>query len=309
MTTTTPLHEFGTSSVHTSIYRNGAEYTWVRSPGSAYPVPLPALSPELRELLRSAHPALRLPDVDRDMNYSTDGTLPAASWLAFDEELVRPMLQSALHHAGLALASLHALTPPREIRRRHPGPTRLGAWMRGRYESPASRRLHDHAKTRLGADRWSRLQKLCADLGAAQDDNLLHGAASMALIVPAKGGRGNLLTGEDLSRGPWWLDVGWLVAELIELDQAVQAGIAPALAFSYRHLVAALLGGYGRIPDIETLGALALLRVLTHARDYAAYIGWDDQLHIYVDIVADLFDHKLGTEAAHGITWLARFGK
>ncbi|UBU19218.1 hypothetical protein [Nonomuraea gerenzanensis] len=304
-TTLTPLHEFGTASVHTSIYRNGAEYTWVRRPGAAYPVPLPALSADLRALLGSVHPALRLPDVDGSMYYSADGTLPAASWLAFDEDLVRPMLQDALRQAGAALAALHALPPPGEVRRRHPGPARLAAWLRGRCESPASGRLREHALARLGGSRWERLQAICADLGAAPAGSLLHGAASMALIVPVKGGGGNLLAGEDLSRGPWWLDLGWLVAELVELHQAVLAGIAPALEFSYRGLAAALLDGYGRVPDVDRLGALAVLRVLTHARDYAAYIGWDDQLHRYVDIVAGLFDQRLGTEAARAIVWPA----
>lgn len=296
--TPTLVNEFGTAFMQTSVYRQGAGFAWVRRPGPAHRLPLPDLSPRLGALLGSIHPALRLPVIDDGLRYRSDGVLPAAGWLTFNEELAGPVLEAMLRKVGTALAEMHLRPAPAEITRHHPGVIRLSAWFNGRHDADAALHLSDHARNRLGHTRWIRLEELSREFSTAEADTLLHGAASMALIVPSLEGTGVLLTGEDLARGPWWLDLGWLIAELIELDQTVKAGIAPALDFPYPTLCAALLDGYGRTPDLSVLGALGVLRVLTHARDYATYVGWDDQLLTYVDIVADLFDQKIGEVAA-----------
>ncbi|MFJ2033275.1 hypothetical protein [Streptosporangium sp. NPDC087985] len=300
--TPTPVHEFGTAFMRTSVYRNGAEFAWVRRPGPAYRLPLPDLPARLGALLGSVHPALSLPVIDDGLRYRSGGALPAAGWLAFDEEPAGPVLESALREIATALAGLHARPAPPQIVRRHPGVTRLAAWFDDRHDAAPAFHLSHRARKRLGRTRWTRLEELCGQFCAAGGDTLLHGALSMALIVPSPDGTGVLLTGEDLARGPWWLDLGWLIAELIELDQAVKAGIAPALDFTYPALCAALLEGYGRTPDLSAIGGLGVLRVLTHARDYATYVGWDDQLLTYVDIAAVLFDEQIGEVAARAMT-------
>jgi hypothetical protein len=89
--------------------------------------------------------------------------------------------------------------------------------------------------------------------------------------------------------GPPEYDVAWLLGELRELrllhftaeEQRAACGVAET----------ALLDGYGTAGlDFPALRRLTAVRVATHAHDYAAYVGWTDQLVRYADAVALLVD-------------------
>ncbi|MBO4204809.1 hypothetical protein [Micromonospora echinofusca] len=210
----------------------------------------------------------------------------------------RALLADGLRAAGAALAALHRHPLPAQVVDEHPGPARLGRWLAGNPD-PATPvgRLRAEAYPRLGAARWARLDAALRALTAVAGGDrpaLLHGAASLSVIVPQSRGRSVLLTGEAFARGPWWLDLGWLVAELHEVRAAAAVGLPAAPDGDLDDLHRALVEGYGRPVDPDVVAVLAAARVLTHAHDFAAYVGWHDQLLDYLDITADLVDRLPG---------------
>ncbi|MEV0583886.1 hypothetical protein [Nonomuraea sp. NPDC050310] len=281
------MTQFATRLVRTTVEPEGDAFRWRREPGPAYVPPPAPLPGSLRRTLTDLHPALRLPvrpiaEPGLSLTYLAHGPLPAASWLAFPDQ--QPLVRQALHAAGAALAALHRLPAPPEVTRPHPGVARLATWLATGESAPA---LHRAAAGRLGPARLDRLLDRCATLLGPPGGDLLHGAASLALIVP--GPEPALLSGEFLARGSGSLDVAWLLAELSELELAVAHGLAPALSADYEALRRAVQDGYGQPVAVE---GLVPLRVLTHAHDYAAYVGWDPQLTKYLDIVADVMEGR-----------------
>ncbi|MEH1017016.1 hypothetical protein V6U90_28450 [Micromonospora sp. CPCC 206060] len=307
MTAAPTLHRMATSLLAISVQRTADGYLWVREPGPSYRPPTP-VPDGLLDRVAPLHPAIRTPTVrDGAFHYPTAGPFSAAMLLSAlradpGPELGGPnrrmLLADGLRAAGAALAALHRHPLPAQVVDEHPGPTRLRRWLDGDPDpATAVGRLRRQAYPRLGAARWTRLDAALRALTAvAASDRpvLLHGAASLSVIVPQSRGRGALLTGETFARGPWWLDLGWLVAELHEVQAAAAAGLPAAPEGDLDDLHRALTEGYGRQVDAGIVAMLAAARVLTHAHDFAAYVGWHDQLLDYLDITADLVDRLPG---------------
>ncbi|MGV2917610.1 phosphotransferase [Streptomyces alfalfae] len=201
---------------------------------------------------------------------------------------------AALLGAGEALRLLHATMPTTDVGRRIPGPTRLAAWMRDGQGPRSAPALHPIMLRYLGGARWDRALAWCAALDEPSPGEVfLHGAPSLgSIVVGRKPSRAALLMGEDITRGPADFDLGWLLGEFVEwrmvLDHPVRGRRMDQEL--YRATVAALLDGYGPQDDPQTAGRAAVLRLLTHVHDFAAYVGWHPELLDYVAKIAELID-------------------
>lgn len=135
---------------------------------------------------------------------------------------------------------------------------------------------------------------------------LLHGAPSLGWLVPTPWcGGAVLLTGEEVTVGEPAGDLGWLLGELAELRGAAARGLGGAARHrpgDFTEPARALLEGYlgpGPHPALpEGTARHATLRLATHMHDYAAYVGWHDDLTAYADLLAEFLDAH-GEPALH----------
>ncbi|MFR0358363.1 hypothetical protein [Streptomyces sediminimaris] len=306
---------FATGYQRTAVHRlPDGTFRWVRGAGADRPVPLAGPGPRARRLLaapRSAGIRLALPEeIPGALRYTVHGAESAARLLWSElPPARRDRLTGALHGTGRLLRALHD-TPgrgerPAEVAGRTgpPGPARLAAWMDTGAGPRAAARLHGLLRARFGPRRWAVLRSWCAGLAEpAPGDVLLHGAAGTGSVIVAEERSGPaadsaLLTGEDLAPGPPAFDVGWLLGEFLELRMtAARKGATPRPPLT--ELPAALLDGYGGA-DPVTAGRAAVLRIATHAHDFAAYMGWHPELGLYADALPAYVDGE-GTAALNG---------
>ncbi|MFC4465300.1 hypothetical protein ACFPH6_12245 [Streptomyces xiangluensis] len=305
-----PVEQFATGFQRTSVHRVDHGYVLVRRPGSHRPTPLEPPHPEALAALRALRTAemrLVLPvAVDDALHYRVPGTGVAAKLsVPGDCGIPNAHVASALHGTGAALRQLHAEVPVSVARAGPPGPARLAAWLQS--ERPpagpgAAGALHSVALRRLGSERWRRVLDWCEELAAGHArDVFLHGAPSLgSIVVSPQFPHGWLMIGEDLARGPADHDLGWLLGEFVEwrmtLHRPVPAQVPPMDPEAYEAAHAALLKGYGPLSDPVAAGRAAVLRVFTHAHDFAAYMGWHEELFEYTAKIAELIDDE-GTRA------------
>lgn len=299
-----PLFTYGTALVRTSVLGvGGGRFVWERRPGESG-APLARPTPDLARLVtragreRGVRPSLPMAPCPSDdrlpvLRYELPGAFSAARLLRMPDPQVPGLVTEALRGTGHLLAALHALGPatPTTPPSGPPGGVRrLTRWL-SRGEGPgAAGRLHRAFVRRLGEVRRRRAVEAGDWGGWSGRGVLLHGAPGLGVLVPAPyPGRGALLTGEELALGTPEFDLGWLLGELAELRAAARLGLGGAPAHDYAPLARALLDGYGPAHPAP-LARAALLRILTHVHDYAAYVGWHDDLASYLDLLADLVD-------------------
>ncbi|MFJ5557828.1 hypothetical protein ACIQCD_10470 [Streptomyces sp. NPDC093250] len=300
-----PLEQFATGFQRTSVHRADNGYLLVRRAGAQRPTPLAPPAPEAStalRALRATEARLVLPVAVGDaLHYRVPGTgLAAKLSVPGDCAISSAHAAAAVHGTGAVLRRLHDTIPVSVASAGPPGPARLAAWMRS--DRPLGPRaagvLHTTALRRLGSERWNRVLGWCEEL-AADDarDVFLHGAPSLgAIVVGPRPPHGWLMTGEDLARGPADHDLGWLLGEFVEwqmtLRRPLPAWIPPMNPEVYEAVRAALLRGYGPPDDPVAAGRAAVLRVFTHAHDFAAYMGWHDELLEYTTKIAELIDDE-----------------
>lgn len=305
-----PLFTHGTGLLRTSVARlPGGGFVWERRPGPAAPEglapPAPGLARTVTEAGRSQGVEPALPTVADPtatvLRYRLPGAFSAARLLRIPDPQVPALVTEALRGTGRLLAALHTHTPAASLAAPPTGPPsgirRLRGWL-ARGEGPGDAgRLHRAFVARLGEGRRRRAIEAADWAGWAGGGALLHGAPGLGGLVPSPyAGRGALLTGEELAVGTPEFDVGWLLGELVELRAAARLGLGGAPAHDYAPLARALLDGYGPARPAP-LARAALLRILTHTHDYAAYVGWHDDLTSYLDLLAGLVDED-GAPAA-----------
>ncbi|MEU1291969.1 hypothetical protein ABZ439_05955 [Streptomyces sp. NPDC005840] len=302
------VRTLGTARVRTTVLtRSGGaegargEHLWVRRPGPAHEGDLPrpdaATTAMLRASARTGPVRLALPD-DRidghdgadEVRYSVPGAFSAARLLHVPGEEAHASVREALRGVGVTLRRLHEVPAPPGPDTPPPGPARLLRWLRGGDGAGSAARLHRAAVTRLGA---RRLELLAAWAGSAATGPgprvLLHGGPALgSLVLPWGGDPGPpaLLTGEELAWGAADFDIAWLLAELTELALARDRGIGGVPAADIPALSGAVTDGYGGTPSQPLLRRVTALRVLTHAHDFASYVGWHEELTVYLDLVA-----------------------
>jgi aminoglycoside phosphotransferase (APT) family kinase protein len=308
------VDSFATGYQRTAVHRSAdGSCLWVRSAGADRPVPL--TGPGARARLRMAAPRpegirVVLPDeIPGALLYTAYGAESAAKLLWTElPPARRDRLTAALHATGRLLRTLHDApcdAPPAEITGRTgpPGPARLAAWMDTGTGPRAAARLHGVLRARFGPHRWAVVRSWCAELAErAPGDVLLHGAPSTGSVIVAderlEPAEAALLTGEDLAPGPAAFDIGWLLGEFLELRMTdTRKGARPRPLLT--DLPAALLDGYGAIGDPPAAGRAAVLRIVTHAHDFAAYMGWHSELGLYADALPAYVDSE-GTAALNG---------
>ncbi|WP_274031668.1 hypothetical protein [Streptomyces sp. MMBL 11-1] len=170
---------------------------------------------------------------------------------------------------------------------------------------------------------------------------LLHGWASTGALVPPRSrGRVALLTGHDLGAGRRELDLGWMLGDLVELawssplyraahDGAGAPGEGAGLpsAAVLQHVFLGVYGegtgstgssggggdgdgcgrgdragGRGPVYDPAAVGRCAVLRVVTHMRDFATYCEWSDELLDYLAFTAELIDEEGRRAVPRGVS-------
>lgn len=288
--------EQGTDLVRTRVLAVGGDrFDWYRYPGPAAPRGHAALGEAVRDSIRSLPrgpvvAALREPS-GAGSCYSVSGPVSAAALLSSGNPAAPKVLEQVLGALGGFLSQLHALPVPDEELPGALGPQRLGSWLQAQEGPGAAARLYEVCRRRWGRQRLGTLQGWLHSPVPRGQERLLHGAVSLGTTVPpARDGRAALLTGEDLCTGVPEQDLGWLLGELRELALVSSRGMGGSSALDYASLESALLTGYGAGPSPELLGRFVLLRVATHMHDYAAYVGWHDDLSRYADLFAELFD-------------------
>ncbi|MFF4356309.1 hypothetical protein [Streptomyces sp. NPDC001604] len=299
------VDSFATGYQRTTVHRlTDGSFRWVRSAGADRPVPLVGPGPQARRRLaslRSGTVRVGLPEeAPGALQYTVHGADSAAKLLWAElTPAHRDRLSVALHDTGRLLRTLHDVpdrgTPPGELSGRSgpPGPARLAAWMDTGRGPRAARELHGVLRASFGPRRWETVRSWCAasaEPGPA--DVLLHGAPSTGSLIVGDPGLpaadSVLLTGEELAPGSPAFDLGWLLGEFLELRMtADRKGTSRPLL---TELPTALLDGYGTPDDLLAVGRAAVLRIVTHAHDFAAYLGWHPELGLYADVLPGYVD-------------------
>ncbi|WP_299954159.1 phosphotransferase family protein [uncultured Modestobacter sp.] len=282
--------ERATAFVRLTVHSDGEGFRWGRTAGPARPGSLSCADPALLALLpdtTATGAVLTLPEVrPPGLVFHTRGS---TSLLAAASTGDGPrVVTEALAATGRALRALHGVVVPHGTPGAPPaGPVRLSRWLAGAAQTPAAGRLHVELSARLGPSRvrWLREWTDAVLLGGT---TLVHGGPSLGQIVPPDDGVGPVavLTGEDVTAGHPGADLGWLLGELVELGRGGRRSwvgpAAGALVSGYG------AGGAGELPA-GTARACAV-RMATHLHDYAAYVGWHDDLPARLHTIAELVD-------------------
>jgi phosphopantothenoylcysteine decarboxylase/phosphopantothenate--cysteine ligase len=262
--------EYGTGLLRTTIAPDRGGYRWTRRPGPLAPTPFAceADGAALAEL--SAIGGARLVrgvGGAEERSYHVDGSESVAGLLLRDGPDAR--LARRLRDVGRLLRAVHELPgPPTPAPAR--GVRRLEDWLSGRAGTPRAAYAASLLARGLGP-RLAPLRDWCVRL-RTDAVTLSHGCAGLGSVVAGSGEwRTELLAGEDICSAPWYLDLGWLVGELVELRWQL-----PGNDDVWRQSMDALFDGYGRDPG-EDWAPLAALRILLHIHDFTAYVGWNDE--------------------------------
>ncbi len=294
----TTVAEFGTGLLRTRVGDLGAgRFAWERRAGPDRGAALRAPADAVRAALDAVDAGgVRLvagqPWGDA-LVYPLPGALTAARLLYDPAPAVHALVGEALRGAGRALRELHLGPVPGGVPAGSPGVGRVTGRLDGRPGPLATARLTAAAHDRLGPVRVARVRAWADEAGDGNGPGvvLVHGAPSLGGLVPSpRPGVAGLISGEDVARAPAASDVGWLAGELVELGEAAARGLGTAPAVDVAALVGALLDGYGTDFDRAAAGRAAVVRILCHAGDFAAYVGWHDDLLAYLDIVAEQLD-------------------
>ncbi|MFE1057040.1 hypothetical protein [Streptomyces rochei] len=299
------LSELRTGFLTTRISRTSAgTVLWRHTPGPDRSQPFPPLPAALPRLLARASG----PDVTwlapvassaDEQVWETNGQHSLADALETGTR-TGTQLEAIGASLGARLRRLHELTLHQDETARcgdyprHPGLSRLRAWLEHGRGPRAATAFRYRLRSQLGTGRWNRLNELTHGLlhpSAHEATTVLHGWFSMGGIVLSDrpgATTSSVLCGPDACMGLPETDLGCLVGELTEYRLATRRqGISwPVLD----QLQRALLTHYGPGADTETIAAAAILRIATHAHDYASYVGWSEQLHGYVPMLSDLLD-------------------
>ncbi|GAA5068889.1 phosphopantothenoylcysteine decarboxylase/phosphopantothenate--cysteine ligase [Thermocatellispora tengchongensis] len=268
-----PSTTYGTGLLHTSIHSMATGgYRWRRAPGPFAPAPFSPLTGETRDALAAIGEVgtcrLAIGTAAGDARiYDVRGGESAA------RRLMRPgdhdRLEKPLHDLGRLLRAVHDQEPPADlVGRPARGLVRLGDWLAGRATSPRAAYAQGQFRQRLGEERWQRVRSWYDAVRTDTGVTLAHGAAGFgALAIDGESGAGDLLIGEDVCAAPWYLDVGWLIGELAELQWQVGGD-----QHGWQALINALFEGYDRDLGPEW-NRYAALRILLHVHDIAAYFA------------------------------------
>lgn len=329
------VREYGTRYLRISVrYHRDTGFSWLRVPGPAHTRPQRLPSTAVGAALRRVDTAIggarlalgewavgpaaqgeRRPGARPGVLYRVPGAVSVARLLPSGDDTAFQLSSRALSDVGRTLRRLHQ--EPWELPRRppHHGVRRLLAWVSEEEDTPETTRLRALARTRLGPSLWARLTdwvEAAHEPPGGRGAVLLHGAPSTGWVVPSPtGGHPALLTGEEVTGGDPALDLGWLLGEVYELRAAAERGFGAAgqgPPVDYRLAAHALLSGYtgsdGTAAVPPGTARAATLRLAVHMRDFAAFVGWHEDLRHYCDLLAE----TLTEDGAPALRWAAPAG-
>lgn len=287
------IAEYGTDYVRTRVVELGnGGFAWLRSPGAARSAPPPPPTRPVAEAVRSANTrgaAFALPyREDNALCYEVPGPVSAARLVTSTDSAARELLQAGMRQLGRSLARVHSVPLPEGVTAHPPGLQNLARWLDTGTGPRHASSLHALLRSRLGDQRLFRLRQWCFPSG---EPVLLHGGPGLGrYVVAADPADGRLLVEEAMVRGPAICDLGWVLGELTELRLAAERGLGSARQVDYVGPARELLVGYGGLVDPEMTGRIAVARICAHTHDFAAYVGWHEDVRSYVDLVAELVD-------------------
>ncbi|NEC84712.1 hypothetical protein [Streptomyces sp. SID12501] len=316
MTTPAPLdseviNESGTGNQVTRVLRTpDGQLLWQRGPGRDNPEPYPPLPATVLSRLHTLDtPALRFQPPARATpalhTWHVNGRFSFAALMTPDQHDIDGRFNHLITTLGKQLNQLHA-TPPHaysdvELARTPHSHLRLRDYLGTGRGPRAATAFHYRLRTQLGTARFNRLQEAVTYLCGTPDPHetvLLHGWCSLgSLVVPdpphrqAAGPRppAHMLTGSEVCTGRRESDLACLLGELTEYTSAARsAGLDWPLPDQLRKT---FLSAYGDGFDPATLAAGRTARIATHALAVAAFHGWNEQLHGYIPMLAELLDH------------------
>ncbi|WP_226351936.1 hypothetical protein [Pseudonocardia sp. ICBG601] len=143
-------------------------------------------------------------------------------------------------------------------------------------------------RSRWGSFRLARLQSWLEQTELATHSVLLHGFASLGVLLPPiLTTTTEFLIGADIAAGRPEVDLGWLLGELAEVARTTCREIV-----DFDELSRLLLQGYGPGYNEIALGRIAVLRMVTHLHDYATYVEWNADCVRHADFLVDLIDDE-----------------
>jgi hypothetical protein len=304
------LSDFRTGFLTTRISQTSTgSFLWQHTPGPNRDQPFPTMPQAFINVLsRATNPALAwlapLSATPSELLWETDGQYSLAAALEADTHTDQ-QIETIGAQLGTQLRQFHDLTrgqSPEEHQNtyphRHPGLTRLHTWLATGRGPRAASAFHYRLRSQLGSRRWDHLNQLTHHMlnpGSNDPTRALHGWFSLgSIVVSEEPGTTacSILSGPDTCWGRPEIDIACFVGELIEYRLATQRkGITWPILDRLQH---AFLTHYGTgaDADTQTIAAGSLLRVATHAHDYASYVGWSDQLHSYVPMLTELLDDE-----------------
>nr|WP_202521662.1 hypothetical protein [Streptomyces sp. SID5614] len=315
------------------------DFLWWHGPGplrvGSYRVPArsAALVPDLGPVATAALLAIGTPHGD-GLLHRAAGSASAAAWLRDPRPQAGRLVAHSLAAAARALRALHGVPlPPGPQPLPPPGVRRLREWAAGTGPlAPAAARLRRRAREVWGEGRTELLlgwaDEAVRPSGPGAPVVPLHGWASTGSLVPPRSrGRVALLTGEDLGAGRRELDLGWMLGDLVELawSSPLHRAAESAGLLSVTDLQRVFLGAYeadgsdthgsegggrergdhepsGPVYDPVAVGRCAVLRVVTHMRDFATYCEWSDELLDYLAFTAELIDEEGRRAVPRGVS-------
>ncbi|MBK3546314.1 hypothetical protein [Streptomyces sp. MBT60] len=315
------------------------DFLWWHGPGPRRGGPLrvparsAALVPDLGPVATAALLATGTPHGD-GLLHRAAGSASAAAWLRDPRPQAGRLVAHSLAAAARALRALHGVPlPPGPQPLPPPGVRRLREWAAGTGPlAPAAARLRRRAREVWGEGRTELLlgwaDAAVRPSGPGAPVVPLHGWASTGSLVPPRSrGRVALLTGEDLGAGRRELDLGWMLGDLVELawSSPLHRAVESAGLLSVTDLQRVFLGAYeadgsdthgsggggrergdhgpsGPVYDPVAVGRCAVLRVVTHMRDFATYCEWSDELLDYLAFTAELIDEEGRRAVPRGVS-------
>ncbi|MEV7458658.1 hypothetical protein [Streptomyces rubiginosohelvolus] len=315
------------------------DFLWWHGPGPRRGGPLrvparsAALVPDLGPVATAALLATGTPHGE-GLLHRAAGSASAAAWLRDPRPQAGRLVAHSLAAAARALRALHGVPlPPGPQPLPPPGVRRLREWVAGTGPlAPAAARLRRRAREVWGEGRTELLlgwaDEAVRPAGPGAPVVPLHGWASTGSLVPPRSrGRVALLTGEDLGAGRRELDLGWMLGDLVELawSSPLHRAAESAGLLSVTDLQRVFLGAYeadgsdthgsegggrergghepsGPVYDPVAVGRCAVLRVVTHMRDFATYCEWSDELLDYLAFTAELIDEEGRRAVPRGVS-------
>ncbi|MFD4005692.1 hypothetical protein [Streptomyces rubiginosohelvolus] len=315
------------------------DFLWWHGPGPrrvgslSVPARSAALVPDLGPVAMAALLATGTPHGD-GLLHRAAGSASAAAWLRDPRPQAGRLVAHSLAAAARALRALHGVPlPPGPQPLPPPGVRRLREWAAGTGPlAPAAARLRRRAREVWGEGRTELLLGWADEAVRSSCPGApvvpLHGWASTGSLVPPRSrGRVALLTGEDLGAGRRELDLGWMLGDLVELawSSPLHRAAESAGLLSVTDLQRVFLGAYeadgsdthgseggsrergdhgppGPVYDPVAVGRCAVLRVVTHMRDFATYCEWSDELLDYLAFTAELIDEEGRRAVPRGVS-------